>query len=46
MPLNDNTLNQLEQKHPQGKKADVDVLLTDKPEKFTPSNMNALTQTW
>ena len=36
LPLNENTLNQLEQKHPQGKKADVDVLLTDIPEKVHP----------
>ena len=36
LTLNDNILNQLQQKHPQGKKADVEVLLTDKPEKVHP----------
>ena len=45
LPLNDNTLNQLEQKYPQGKKDDVEVLETNL-KKLTPSNMNALTQTW
>ena len=33
IPLNHKTLNQLMQKHPQGKQAEFDVLLTD--DKYT-----------
>ena len=34
LPLNQKTLNQLKQKHPQGKEAELDVLLTDNPNKY------------
>ena len=47
LPLNDNTLNQLKQKHPQGKKADVEILLTDNPEKVHPIKLECIDmQTW
>ena len=36
LPLNQNTLNQLKQKHPQGKEAEFNTLLTDKPEEIHP----------
>ena len=42
LPLNQKTLNQLKQKHPQGKEAKLDVLLTDTPEQVHPIKFDAI----
>ena len=42
LPLNQKTLNQLKRKHPQGKEAELDVLLTDIPEQVYPIKFYAI----
>ena len=42
LPLNQKTLNQLKQKHPQGKEAKLDVLVTDTPEQVHPIKFDAI----
>ena len=43
LPLNQNTLlNQFKQKHPHGKQAELDVLLTDTPEQVHPMKFDAI----
>ena len=41
-PLNQKTLHQLKQKHPQSKAAELDVLLTDKTEQVHPIKFDAI----
>ena len=42
LPLNDQTLNQLKQKHPHGKNGDPEVLLSDILEEFHPSKFHLI----
>ena len=42
LPLNRKTLNQLKQKHPQGKRAELDAILTDTPEQVHPIKFDAI----
>ena len=42
LQLNQKTLNQLKQKHPQGKEADLDVLLTNTHEQVHPTKFDAI----
>ena len=42
LPLNQKTLNQLKQKHPQGKGTGLDVLLTDTPKQVHPIKFEAI----
>ena len=42
LPLNDQTLNQLKQKHPHGKYGDPEVLLSDILEEFHPTKFHLI----
>ena len=42
LPLNQKALNQLKQKHPQGKKSELDGLLTGTPEQVHSKNLTEL----
>ena len=42
LPLNQKTLHQLKQKHPQGKGAELDVLLTDTPKQGHPIKFDTI----
>ena len=42
LPLNQKALNQLKQKHPQGKETELDVLMTDTPEQVHPKKFDAI----
>ena len=41
-PLNQKSLHVLKQKHPHGKEAELDVLLTDTPEQLHPIKFDAI----